>query len=542
MGKKILLADDSITIQKVIELTFSDEDFEVVAVGNGRLAIEKVQEERPDIVLCDIVMPEQDGYEVCEYIKTQPSLAHIPVLLLTGAFEPFDETRAQRVGCDGFLAKPFEPQNLISKVRELLSAAPVRRPASGPPPVAAQAPPPAAPVLFPPPVLESFELAEPEAAAPDRSGTVSFQPAGSMPFAPEPQAEVAFEVTPAPPPSSPTAPEGFVGGEAEAPGGFGVMEPSPSPFEEFAVPEAVSAASFVPAGPQARLEGPATLPASALGEVREKLAEEFGDQTVAFSAADTPLTGSPGSAGWPAASPAGVEESPTIELPLEERAAEGLSASARPEVSFEESFDEPLPAESLSAPASAAPTRRTAETRLPDFSAGPPAPGSDTASFETVLTPRSPVSFEPLPPVPPELLAPSAPEPAPLLNFEPTPEPAGVSFDAAPAGVSFEAPVEPEAVPRADVAAAPQAARGATDEFSFDGVVPAERPARPGPASQAAAVAVPVEMVQQIARRVVGEFSEKLVREIAWEVIPELAEALIKKEIDRLKAELRQLQ
>ena len=98
MGKKILLADDSITIQKVIELTFSDEDFDVVTVGNGRLAVERVQDVRPDLVLCDIIMPEKDGYEVCEFIKTNPSLSHIPVLLLTGAFEPFDQDRASRLG------------------------------------------------------------------------------------------------------------------------------------------------------------------------------------------------------------------------------------------------------------------------------------------------------------------------------------------------------------------------------------------------------------------------------------------------------------
>ena len=111
MGKKILLADDSITIQKVIELTFSDEDFEVVTVGNGRLAVERVQDVRPDIVLCDIIMPEKDGYEVCDFIKKHPQLSHVPVLLLTGAFEPFDQERAARVGCDGFLAKPFEPRD-----------------------------------------------------------------------------------------------------------------------------------------------------------------------------------------------------------------------------------------------------------------------------------------------------------------------------------------------------------------------------------------------------------------------------------------------
>src|SRR6476659_5959070 len=149
MGKKILLADDSITIQKVIELTVSDEDFEVVTVGNGRLAVEKVQDVRPDLVLCDIIMPEKDGYEVCDFIKKTPSLAHIPVLLLTGAFEPFDQDRASRVGCDGFLAKPFEPQTLIAKVKDLLSQAATRA-RTAPPARPAAAPDPAAPPTAPP--------------------------------------------------------------------------------------------------------------------------------------------------------------------------------------------------------------------------------------------------------------------------------------------------------------------------------------------------------------------------------------------------------
>src|SRR5258708_6538223 len=141
MGKKILLADDSITIQKVIELTFSDEDFDGVTVGNGRLAVEKVQEVRPDVVLCDIIMPEKDGYEVCNFIKRNASLSHIPVLLLTGAFEPFDQERAARVGCDGFLAKPFEPETLIAKVKDLLKKAASRTVSSAglrTPPLAAE--------------------------------------------------------------------------------------------------------------------------------------------------------------------------------------------------------------------------------------------------------------------------------------------------------------------------------------------------------------------------------------------------------------------
>ena len=121
MGPKILLADDSTTMQKVIELTFTDEDFELHTVGNGQKAIEEIRTVKPDIVLCDIIMPEKSGYEVCEHIKTSDDLKHIPVLLLTGAFEPFDQDRAKKAGSNGFLAKPFEPQTLISKVKELLS-------------------------------------------------------------------------------------------------------------------------------------------------------------------------------------------------------------------------------------------------------------------------------------------------------------------------------------------------------------------------------------------------------------------------------------
>src|SRR5438128_4482749 len=172
MGKKILLADDSITIQKVIELTFSDEDFEVVTVGNGRLAVEKGQDVRPDLVLCDIIMPEKDGYEVCDFIKKTPSLAHIPVLLLTGAFEPFDQDRANRVGCDGFLAKPFEPQTLIAKVKDLLSQAGTRTVA---PTRTAAAPPPPAPAPVSAPPASASPMAgssayPPPAARPDATG------------------------------------------------------------------------------------------------------------------------------------------------------------------------------------------------------------------------------------------------------------------------------------------------------------------------------------------------------------------------------------
>src|SRR4030095_15420523 len=155
MPHKLLLADDSVTIQRVIELTFADEDVDVVAVGDGQQAILRAQADPPDIVLADVGMPERDGYEVASFIKGTPALAHIPVLLLTGAFEPIDEARARAAGCDGVLVKPFEPQLVISRVKDLLSGkhpsgmwgggpvaqGPVRQPPGAPEKAAPAAPP-----------------------------------------------------------------------------------------------------------------------------------------------------------------------------------------------------------------------------------------------------------------------------------------------------------------------------------------------------------------------------------------------------------------
>jgi CheY-like chemotaxis protein len=158
MPHKLLLADDSVTIQRVIELTFADEDVQVIAVSNGQDAIDRLQRDPPDIVLADAGMPERNGYEVAQFIKGTPAFAHIPVVLLTGAFEPVDEGRARSVGCDGVLVKPFEPQIVISRVKDLLagrepvgmwgnapaSQGPVRQAPPAPVPVPAPAPAPAA--------------------------------------------------------------------------------------------------------------------------------------------------------------------------------------------------------------------------------------------------------------------------------------------------------------------------------------------------------------------------------------------------------------
>jgi CheY-like chemotaxis protein len=139
MPKTLLLADDSVTIQKVVGLSFANEDVSLLTVDNGDDAIAQVRSARPDIVLADVVMPGKNGYEVCEAIKSDPAFRHIPVLLLTGTFEAFDEERARRVGADGHITKPFEAQALVDTVNGLLAKSP--KPAAQPAPAPAPASP-----------------------------------------------------------------------------------------------------------------------------------------------------------------------------------------------------------------------------------------------------------------------------------------------------------------------------------------------------------------------------------------------------------------
>jgi len=121
---KILVADDNSNIQKMVGLALKDQGIDVVAVGNGEAAVRKISDLRPDLVLADVFMPVRNGYEVCQYVKADPSLAHIPVILLVGAFDPLDEQEAQRVGADGVLKKPFVPPDpLISMVKSALQRA-----------------------------------------------------------------------------------------------------------------------------------------------------------------------------------------------------------------------------------------------------------------------------------------------------------------------------------------------------------------------------------------------------------------------------------
>ncbi len=135
MRRTILLADDSVTIRKIVELTFNETDIRVESVGSGREALERLRDLHPDLVLADVVMPGPSGYEVCREIKA--SDRPVPVLLLAGTFEPFDAAQARACGSDGHVTKPFDSRQLVERVEALLAkgaarTVPLAAPASAP--------------------------------------------------------------------------------------------------------------------------------------------------------------------------------------------------------------------------------------------------------------------------------------------------------------------------------------------------------------------------------------------------------------------------
>ena len=140
MTHRILLADDSVTIRKVVELTFSDEDFTIDSVGDGAQAFEHARAQRPDIIISDVIMPGLNGYELCRRFKTDPDLQSVPFLFLKGTFESFDEEKARSCGADGFIVKPFESQEMIAKVKELIEQALLPRPVPAAPAPASSQP------------------------------------------------------------------------------------------------------------------------------------------------------------------------------------------------------------------------------------------------------------------------------------------------------------------------------------------------------------------------------------------------------------------
>ncbi|MGE3259554.1 MAG: response regulator [Geobacter sp.] len=158
----ILLADDSITIQKVVGIIFAGDGYTLTVVDSGAAAVQKAQEILPDVLLIDVLMPGMNGYEVCEQLRAIPALAAKPILLLTGSFEAFDEAKAKSCGADDHITKPFESQQIIAKVKELHALGQRRASGESVEPIAAVTPAAAEPASF----IEPTAFAAPTEAAP----------------------------------------------------------------------------------------------------------------------------------------------------------------------------------------------------------------------------------------------------------------------------------------------------------------------------------------------------------------------------------------
>ncbi|MCL6481989.1 MAG: response regulator [Firmicutes bacterium] len=148
----------------MVTLALKDHDIEVIAVGNGEAAVRKLADYRPHLILADVFMPVRNGYELCEFVKKNPKLAGIPVILLVGAFDPLDDEEVRRVGADGVLKKPFVPPDpLIHLVKAKLAevAPPSPSPSAQPAPhdlPPAIGPTPRVEATHPEPEVEEFSV------------------------------------------------------------------------------------------------------------------------------------------------------------------------------------------------------------------------------------------------------------------------------------------------------------------------------------------------------------------------------------------------
>src|SRR5215470_10529242 len=124
MATKLLLVEDSLSMQTIVETAFAREGFEVMVVGDVLDGLHKAQALRPDIVLADASMPGMDGFQLCQRIRQSAGGRHVLVILLTSGFAVYDTVKEERVGVTTYLAKPFESQVLFDMVKQLVPVAP----------------------------------------------------------------------------------------------------------------------------------------------------------------------------------------------------------------------------------------------------------------------------------------------------------------------------------------------------------------------------------------------------------------------------------
>ena len=550
---KLLLADDSPTIQKVVSLTFGDEGMEVVTVGDGAGALRALADEPPpDLLLADVVMPGPDGYELCERVKRDGRLKHVPVVLLVGTFEPFNEAEARRVGADIVLTKPFQSiRDLVSKVGSLLGG-------GGP-------------------KGDEHARAEEEHAPPRE------QPAEMTSARAEASARFDADATTGPLDDEPGEPAG--GGHATSFADLGADDEliEARPADAFgtvagnaARRESVRATAFARepdfhAAPRAEANGSAAhaAPGGSAWDVEEFAAsvveaddtgavltnqadesvmseQNFPQTSFDAHAAEDDALLDLGQVNTPAAASAAEADDFVLDLDLEDETPPHRGADAGLDDLWAE------PAHETQAPTSA---WADAPSAFAEAAHGEPRShfaNAPAAVAEAPFDGQAALSAEPSPSF--ESAAPAADDRWRDVVMQDGPQ--GFAFGGEPQRAVAESPrgfVEPEVVPADEPVPASVEA-----EFT-DGSVEGDVSKAPAPRAEAAHEVTPQEpsaagfavgaaragleepvraeqlsreAVDAIARRVVELMSDKVVREIAWEVVPELAELLIKQRLD----------
>jgi CheY-like chemotaxis protein len=482
---KIILADDSVTIQKVVELTFADQESQVTAVSDGAAALEKANADRPDIIISDVIMPGMDGYELCQKVKSDPALKAIPFLFLKGTFESFDEDRAKECGADGFIVKPFESQELIGKVNELIAAA-SSAPAPAVPPAAEAPAPPSAPAEVPAaaPAAPAPVASPPPAAAapPPVEAAAPPPPADIIPSAPPKADELTFDLGPdmAADEMAPAAESADVSSIEDDLFGMEETSPGDAPEQEEDLWSEVS--------------------------LKDNAAPLIEDNVLE----DESFWGT------------GAED-------------DGVAAPQESQATSSEALLEDMEEPEILDLTDEADAPDDMATEMDIFGEEPEA-APPAVEESTILepAPEAPVVAPPEPEVMEAAAAPAEPEI--IEEFVAPPEPEVME--------EFVAPAEPEIIEEFVAPPEPEVMEAVTTPRSPEIVA---EPAAPEASSVAAATAVSKdelekvlntkleEAVRGILGPVINEAARKIVEEVAWEVIPDLAEAMIRSEIERIR-------
>jgi CheY-like chemotaxis protein len=473
MSRRILLADDSVTIQKVIELTFMDEDYEVRAVGNGDEALAMLTALTVDFVIADVHMPGASGYEVCR--RSKQLRPKVPVLLLVGTFEPFDEAQARESGADSFLKKPFDSQELLERVHNLLGAASAA--AGGPPPEAAAA----------------AAATTATQGAPATPATIA--PAGEA--EPAPADAAAAGGTSA---AGATAADEAAAGDTSAAAGVAAAGEAAASASAAGTAEPAAAgapSSTAGAGEGIRLTG--GIEAAATWQEFELDSEP---ELIPDPWSDRPLP----SPGAPSVPPAVRHDEQAFALgDLDEHEAPAAAESSDRPFHLGEPLDDHVLLDEAMAQEQEKGGHETPPAASPssDAQALRATRAEPVHRFGAAALASRPAAKPPTFPEIPEI--PETPEPAGALGGQDahlgSPEQAG---DTGPAG---------------DIETAVAAGNGQ-------------------PAAPPAAAALGDQDVDRIARRVVELIGDKVVRDIAWEVIPDLAEVVIKDRLRELESQI----